>query len=277
MSATAAANTFSASQRRVRTRSVLKSRTSFLKNELDVGIDYSREKKSRKETMDKATKGEQRKQWTSKKKLNVRLNVNGADRGEELKGGIGSGRRRTFSKYVSDGQRIINVTFPDERRRTRVNETQWRVELLPFEFLGNKVFVRATVELKPDVGNDSITINAKKLEFEGVPKEFRLNETVKLSMDGSLGERNGFVVGEVVMRLDAQVNDFVALAPGLDDVVNSINDAILGNLQGAIEKNLIKSYEKWSLDVDDDADESAAVKLSSEQPPPQPSKRIPRF
>ena len=47
MSATAAANTFSASQRRVRTRSVLKSRTSFLKNELDVGIDYSREKKWR--------------------------------------------------------------------------------------------------------------------------------------------------------------------------------------------------------------------------------------
>ena len=29
--------------------------------------------------------------------------------------------------------------------------------------------------------------------------------------------------GDVVMTLDASVNDFVALVPGLDDIVNAIN------------------------------------------------------
>ena len=53
------------------------------------------------------------------------------------------------------------------------------------------------------------------------------------------------VRGDVVMTLDASVNDFVALVPGLDDVVNAINDAVLANLQGAIEKNLIAEYERW--------------------------------
>ena len=206
--------------------------------------------------------------WTSRKSLRMPLKDWKKDENEA----------KSFASYVSDGSRILSVTFPDENRRTRIDENTWKVELLPFDFLGNKVVVRTTIALIPNRTDKSISINAKKLEFEGMPKEFNLDETVTLKMEGKLGEERSFrkrrrndsdeevggdeeeeehgeddknddmkraVRGDVVMTLDASVNDFVALVPGLDDVVNAINDAVLANLQGAIEKNLIAEYERW--------------------------------
>ena len=144
--------------------------------------------------------------------------------------------------------------------------------------------VRATIALTPNREQKTISISAEKLEFDGMPKEFNLDETVSLTMEGTLGEERtpetappagGFdgsaqgdarkeksirdikstARGDVVMTLDASVNDFVALVPGLDDIVNAINDAVLANLRGAVEKNLIAEYERWRVQGDNDTEE----------------------
>ena len=150
--------------------------------------------------------------------------------------------------------------------------------------------VRATIALTPNREQKTISISAEKLEFDGMPKEFNLDETVSLTMEGTLGEertpfetppaggfdgsaargdaekeeksmRSGGIKykstarGDVVMTLDASVNDFVALVPGLDDIVNAINDAVLANLRGAVEKNLIAEYERWRVQGDNDTEE----------------------
>lgn len=148
--------------------------------------------------------------------------------------------------------------------------------------------VRATIALTPNREQKTISISAEKLEFDGMPKEFNLDETVSLTMEGTLGEertpfetppaggfdgsaargdaekeeksmRGGGIKstarGDVVMTLDASVNDFVALVPGLDDIVNAINDAVLANLRGAVEKNLITEYERWRVQGDNDTEE----------------------
>ena len=152
-------------------------------------------------------------------------------------------------------------------------------------FVGNRVTVQATIALTPNREQKTISISAEKLEFDGMPKEFNLDETVSLTMEGTLGEertpfetppaggfdgsaargdaekeeksmRGGGIKykstarGDVVMTLDASVNDFVALVPGLDDIVNAINDAVLANLRGAVEKNLIAEYERWRVQGD---------------------------
>mgnify|MGYP002852215902 CR=1 FL=1 len=141
--------------------------------------------------------------------------------------------------------------------------------------------VRATIALIPNREQKTISISAEKLEFDGMPKEFNLDETVRLTMEGTLGEdvethyleqpalESGGGVddgsaarriikstarGDVVMTLDASVNDFVALVPGLDDIVNAINDAVLANLRGAVETNLIAEYERWRERQGDDDD-----------------------
>ena len=134
----------------------------------------------------------------------------------------------------------------------------------------------------PNREQKTISIRAEKLEFDGMPKEFNLDETVRLTMEGTLGEdvethyleqpalESGGGVddgsaarriikstarGDVVMTLDASVNDFVALVPGLDDIVNAINDAVLANLRGAVETNLIAEYERWRERQGDDDDD----------------------
>ena len=146
--------------------------------------------------------------------------------------------------------------------------------------------VRATIALTPNREQKTISISAEKLEFDGMPKEFNLDETVRLTMEGTLGEERTTLTpkvethlepalesggvddgsaarriikstarGDVVMTLDASVNDFVALVPGLDDIVNAINDAVLANLRGAVETNLIAEYERWRERQGDDDDD----------------------
>ena len=160
--------------------------------------------------------------------------------------------------------------------------------------------VRATIALIPNREQKTISIRAEKLEFDGMPKEFNLDETVRLTMEGTLGEERTTLTpkvethlepalesggvddgsaarriikstarGDVVMTLDASVNDFVALVPGLDDIVNAINDAVLANLRGAVETNLIAEYERWREerqgdDVNDDDNKENEENASSE-------------
>ena len=79
---------------------------------------------------------------------------------------------------MQDGERIVDVTFPDEQRREKLDATTWRVQLLPFEFFGNKVVVYCTMGLDPQ--EDGLHISAKQLEITGLPKEFNIDGKVNL-------------------------------------------------------------------------------------------------
>ena len=39
-------------------------------------------------------------------------------------------RSPPFSEYISDGSRILAVTFPDETRREQMTDTTWKVQVL---------------------------------------------------------------------------------------------------------------------------------------------------
>jgi hypothetical protein len=120
------------------------------------------------------------------------------------------------------------------------------VRLLPFDFLGRSVVAKATLTLEKR--EEGLTIGAKELRFVGLPKEMELEDKVTLTMEGALRppERgDGRVRGDVTLTLDAAVNDFLAMNPALDFVVNGINDRVLENLQGSIEDNLLADYARW--------------------------------
>jgi len=157
-----------------------------------------------------------------------------------------------FAQYIADGERIVDVTFPDEQRREKLDATTWRVQLLPFEFFGNKVVVYCTMGLDPQ--EDGLHISAKQLEITGLPKEFNIDGKVNLGMKGSLKPQRGpagaagrRVMGQIQLNLEADINEFLSMTPGLDDVVNTINDTILANLEKSISNNIIKDYEKWAV------------------------------
>ena len=83
--------------------------------------------------------GDVSRSWTSRKSLRMPLKDWKKDENEA----------KSFASYVSDGSRILSVTFPDENRRTRIDENTWKVELLPFDFLGNKVAVESDGRVDP--------------------------------------------------------------------------------------------------------------------------------
>ena len=169
--------------------------------------------------------------WQSKKSLKMPLRDEHAE--------------HTFESYIQDGERVMGVTFPDGRRREKLDGETWRVRLMPFDFLGARVTVYCTLTLTKT--EEGLTIGAKELEFVGLPREMDLDWKVRLTMEGALRppRGDGNVNGDVTLTLDAAVNDFVAMNPALDFVVNGINDTVLANLQGSIEKSLLADYGRW--------------------------------
>ena len=89
-----------------------------------------------------------------------------------------------FSAYISDGERIVNVTFPDESRRTKLDDTTWQVQLLPFQFMQYRATVVTTLTLEP-VGGE-LRLSSTDLRIQGLPDEFGVNGKVWLAMDGAL-------------------------------------------------------------------------------------------
>ena len=157
----------------------------------------------------------------------------------------------TFGSYISDGERIISVTFPDQARRRKLSDTTWEVQLLPFSFMQWRATVFCTLRLEPV--NGELRLSAEDLRIDGLPPELGVDGKVWLTMDGALkpartapaGRRK--VLGKITVNLSADVNDAVAMFPALDDAVNLINDTVISNLQGSINATIAKDYAKWKV------------------------------
>ena len=70
----------------------------------------------------------------------------------------------SFATYISDGERIVNVTFPDEDRREKLDDTTWKVQLLPFEFFQWRATVFCTLKLESM--KDGLHLSAEDLNIE---------------------------------------------------------------------------------------------------------------
>lgn len=90
----------------------------------------------------------------------------------------------SFASYISDGERIVNVTFPDVDRRTKLDPTTWKVQLLPFTFLQWRATVFCTLKLVHNA--DGLHLTAEDLDIQGLPDELGVNGRVWLTMDGAL-------------------------------------------------------------------------------------------
>ena len=154
-----------------------------------------------------------------------------------------------FSTYISDGERIINVTFPDASRRTKIDDTTWQVQLLPFQFMQWRATVVTTLTLEPRGGE--LRLSSTDLDIQGLPDELGVKGKVWLSMDGALkpartaNAAGRKVLGKLTVNLSAEVNEMVAMVPGFDDAVNLINDTVIANLQGSINATIAGDYAKW--------------------------------
>ena len=94
-----------------------------------------------------------RKDWKSSKSMTLTISDEDAT--------------HTFESYISDGERIICVTFPDQARRRKLSDTTWEVQLLPFSFMQWRATVFCTLRLEPVSGE--LRLSAEDLRIDGLP------------------------------------------------------------------------------------------------------------
>ncbi|PKI47915.1 uncharacterized protein LOC116209375 isoform X2 [Punica granatum] len=54
----------------------------------------------------------------------------------------------SFDQYLEDKPRVFKAIFPDKRRSQRLNEEEWRIQMLPIQFLFLKVWPQIDMRLR---------------------------------------------------------------------------------------------------------------------------------
>lgn len=94
---------------------------SLLSSSSKVGVFQRRRRRHHK--IDRNSIASVSRSWTSRTSVSVPL------RDLDPKNEDNSSKS-SFSEYISDGSRILAVTFPDETRREQMTDTTWKVQVL---------------------------------------------------------------------------------------------------------------------------------------------------
>lgn len=149
----------------------------------------------------------------------------------------------SFSEYIKDRPRIFEAMFPDKRRSQRLNDEEWRIQMLPIRFLFASVNPVVDMRLRckshgkeypPSVPlhvNRILELQATRWELKGlegisVPSHFDLN------VQGVLyavrrGSRS-HLKGRLEISISLVLPPTLALVPM--DVLKAVADAVLTRL-----------------------------------------------
>lgn len=156
--------------------------------------------------------------------------------------------------YLRDSERVVHITFPDERRKRRVGDGKWHVRLLPMQLLWVEFCAVCVIHAWYDDEQGGLRLAVSDLDLEGVPKEFGVAETLHLEVDGQLvarstSPRTGVLDGKIHMQLTApHLPAALEFAPGFQDVVQGILDSVLERLERSIVREIGRDYGRWVLE-----------------------------
>ncbi|CAH9084493.1 unnamed protein product [Cuscuta europaea] len=146
----------------------------------------------------------------------------------------------SFDRYLEDKPRVFKAIFPDKRRSQQLNEEEWRIHMLPIQFLFISALPVVDMRLRckskgiaypPEVPTDV----SKVLELDIIRWELQgLDDVVKpsqfsLSVKGALyPERRGLrsrIKGHLEMSISFVLPPVLALLPEhvLQDVAESVS------------------------------------------------------
>lgn len=171
--------------------------------------------------------------------------------------------RVSFQSYLQDRQRIFEAIFPDKKRCEKLNEKEWRIYMLPLEFLflsvNPVVDMQILVEppssrlpLKVSKEVDKVlTLEATKWELRGLdyvmkPSDFSLNiKGVLFSEQRGVSSR---LRGHLQMSVEMSTPPSLALIP--QDILKSIGKAVLTRLlesmKEKVNNNLLEDYQAYA-------------------------------
>ncbi|XP_078160742.1 uncharacterized protein LOC144556127 [Carex rostrata] len=158
----------------------------------------------------------------------------------------------TFDEYLHDRTRIFKAMFPDERRSERLNEDEWRIHMLPLQFLlltVNPVVVMQICckshgngypPLVPQDTTSLLELQATEWELQGLDVAYKPTD-FSLGVKGFLyPERKG---GSGRLKGHLEISISCILPPALALVPDNV-------LRGVAELVLRRLAEKMKRDVD---------------------------
>uniref|UniRef100_A0A0A9FXD2 DUF1997 domain-containing protein n=1 Tax=Arundo donax TaxID=35708 RepID=A0A0A9FXD2_ARUDO len=149
----------------------------------------------------------------------------------------------SFDEYLQDRARVFRAMFPDESRSQQLSDGEWRIQMLPLQFLLLTVRPVVVMQLRHR-GGAGLQLGVTEWELRGldsgyVPASFDLGVRGSLFADRSRGCR----AGKSRMRGHLEIAITCVLPPPLRLVPEGV-------LRGVAESVLSRLAEKMKRDVD---------------------------
>ncbi|XP_074286584.1 uncharacterized protein LOC141611842 [Silene latifolia] len=168
----------------------------------------------------------------------------------------------SFDHYLEDKPRVFRAMFPDKQRSHRLNEEEWRVHMLPIEFLFITVIPVIDMRLRcktsgkeyPPGISPSIS---KVLELDIVRWELQgLDDAAKptqfnLGVKGALyPDRRGLrtrLKGQLEMNITVILPPMLALLPQymLTSVSETVLRKLVENMKDKVNSSLLADYSEF--------------------------------
>ncbi|CAM8944775.1 unnamed protein product [Rhodiola kirilowii] len=168
----------------------------------------------------------------------------------------------SFDDYLEDKPRVFKAIFPDKRRSERLNEEDWRIQMLPIQFMFLTVWPVIDMRLRckskctdypPGIPNEItkvLELNIIKWELQGLddvlkPSQFSLGVKGALYPDRK-GKRSR-LKGQLEMNISFILPPSLQLVP--QDVLKNVAEAVLQNLvenmKQKVNGSLLADYSKF--------------------------------
>ncbi|TVU37715.1 hypothetical protein EJB05_11045, partial [Eragrostis curvula] len=146
----------------------------------------------------------------------------------------------SFDEYLQDRPRVFRAMFPDESRSERLSDGEWRIQMLPLQFL--LLTVRPVVVMQLRHRGAGLDLRITEWELSGLdsgyaPASFDLGVRGSLYADRSRGRRASRMKGQLEIAITC------VLPPALRLVPETV-------LRGVAESVLSRLAEKMKRDVD---------------------------
>ncbi|XP_078437192.1 uncharacterized protein LOC144707819 [Wolffia australiana] len=161
----------------------------------------------------------------------------------------------SFDEYLDDRPRIFRAMFPDHRRSLQLNDEDWRVQMLPIEFLFasvNPIVVmrlRCSPEMHPNLSR-TLELRVIRWELRGLegvysPPHFELD--VRGTLFADRGGRRSRLRGSLQMSIGLVLPPVFSLVPEqvLRGVADSVLRRLLDKMREDVNANLLSDFQSF--------------------------------
>ncbi|KAL1189629.1 hypothetical protein V5N11_011285 [Cardamine amara subsp. amara] len=167
-----------------------------------------------------------------------------------------------FDEYLEDKSRVFAAMFPDNPKSRRLNEEEWRIQMLPIKFLFLTAWPVVVMRIRcksngQDYPSDVplhtskvLELNMTKWELQGLdqvmePSDFKLG--VKGALYPDRRGRQTRLKGRLETNISIVLPSVLALVP--EDVRRSVANAILtslvDNMKHMVIESLVADYSRF--------------------------------